>query len=641
MKYILSIVLFAISILSFAQPAEDLLAFKDKYPESYSVYTEYADIYTIDIVDGAVDIVKTHKEETIYLHEYRAKFAKGVLAYSSFDEVLDYSGYSLIPTKKRYKKIKVKEFKEKDLMGGAIFYDDYKQISCTFPNMKEGGKSYWEYTKRMKTPKLLGSFYFASGDPIEHGVCEVKVHQDIDLDYQLFNTDSLNVDFSQEKEGKYNILRWTVKEVKPIDNESSSLGYHHVLPHVAFRIKNYIYKGEKIPVLENLDGLHAWYREFIEDIVPSKEDVLQPIVDSLLANEEDELAKVKILFYWVQDNIKYIAFEDGMRGFIPESASKVCEARYGDCKGKSNILVEMMRLADIKGYYTWIGTRDLPYRYEETPSPIVDNHMIATYINDGDYYFLDGTAENLPFGFPTGFIQGKEALISLDSANYIVKEVPVVASEKNQYNSTITLSMEGDKLIGHAEMRISGYYKIMHYTPALKGLSGDDLKERIERMFQIGNNKFDLIDFSVKDVEEKDSPLLVTVNFTIEDYLYKNENEFYLNMNLSKVFAQDRIKDDRKYSIEEDFEGIYASKIIFNLPEGASVDYLPEDSNFEHALFNYGITYEVDSVTNQIICDKKYETNHIVLEKEQFEDWNTMIKKLKNAYNESILFKTK
>ena len=98
----------------------------------------------------------------------------------------------------------------------------------------------------------------------------------------------------------------------------------------------------------------------------------------------------------------------------------------------ANLIVNMLKLAGVKAYHTWIGTRDLPYKYSKVPTPLVDNHMIATYISaDKQYYFLDATSDHTPFGLPSSMIQGKEALIGLDPTHYEVKMIPEIAKEKN------------------------------------------------------------------------------------------------------------------------------------------------------------------------------------------------------------------
>ena len=56
-------------------------------------------------------------------------------------------------------------------------------------------------------------------------------------------------------------------------------------------------------------------------------------------------------------------------------------------KDNSSILYEMLKAAGIKGELTWIGTRSIPYKYNELPTPSVDNHMILYYQNGNKGYF--------------------------------------------------------------------------------------------------------------------------------------------------------------------------------------------------------------------------------------------------------------
>ena len=72
-------------------------------------------------------------------------------------------------------------------------------------------------------------------------------------------------------------------------------------------------------------------------------------------------AKARRIYKWVQQNIKYVAFEDGMEGFIPRDASLVCSRRYGDCKDMASILTKMLQYSGVEACFVWIGTRSLPY----------------------------------------------------------------------------------------------------------------------------------------------------------------------------------------------------------------------------------------------------------------------------------------
>jgi hypothetical protein len=61
----------------------------------------------------------------------------------------------------------------------------------------------------------------------------------------------------------------------------------------------------------------------------------------------------------------------------------------------ANLMTEMLKLAGLEAYMTWIGTRHIPYDYT-LPSLAVDNHCISTVILGGKEYYLDGTEKVCP-----------------------------------------------------------------------------------------------------------------------------------------------------------------------------------------------------------------------------------------------------
>ena len=125
----------------------------------------------------------------------------------------------------------------------------------------------------------------------------------------------------------------------------------------------------------------------------------------------------------------------------------------GDCKDMASTITGLLEYAGINSYLTWIGTNDIPYTYEELPTPNVDNHMIATYIDDEDnYYFLDATGRYSNFDIPSSFIQGKEALIRKNKNEFEVITVPTVAPDQNKISEKIYLNIVDNNLIGHSKL---------------------------------------------------------------------------------------------------------------------------------------------------------------------------------------------
>jgi hypothetical protein len=68
--------------------------------------------------------------------------------------------------------------------------------------------------------------------------------------------------------------------------------------------------------------LYGWYSTVCSDI-GNKPDELKGKVNDLVFNKKTDLEKIESIFYWVQDHIRYIAFENGIMGFKPDAAQNV------------------------------------------------------------------------------------------------------------------------------------------------------------------------------------------------------------------------------------------------------------------------------------------------------------------------------
>jgi hypothetical protein len=79
---------------------------------------------------------------------------------------------------------------------------------------------------------------------------------------------------------------------------------------------------------------------FFSELSKNDTKSLQTILNQLVAGKSSDEEKVKSIYYWVQDNIRYIAFEEVIAGFKPEAAQTVFSNKYGDCKGMANLTKE-------------------------------------------------------------------------------------------------------------------------------------------------------------------------------------------------------------------------------------------------------------------------------------------------------------
>ena len=631
---------FYLSLNLYAQPAKDLSDYQSRYPGAWAVTLEEEVVMTFEIVEGEVKIYEDRYEKTFFLEDVASYWKDSELGYSSFTSLENIEANTLVPGPKKYKSVKVKEFKEKDELSSSIFHDDIKYTTFSYEGLQKGAMSEISYRTNFKEIHLLGKEYLQSYIPIEKKIFTIIADESIEMGISEFNLDLIDVDYTLSIEKGKKIYRWEVKNLKELKSESGSPGFAWYGPHVIPYVKSYSINGEKTSVLSSTADLFKWYNSIIKDLNSSEDDPkVQALVDSITAGAIDDIDKVRKVFYWTQDNIKYIAIEYGMGGFVPREAGFVCENRYGDCKDMASTITHLLSYAGIESHLTWIGTNKLPYKYSEVPTPVVDNHMIATYIdNEGNYYFLDATGRYYKFGLPSSFIQGKEALIKLSENEFEVVEVPTVSSKDNKFEEKVELVIENSMVKGRATSYIDGYHKAQ-YEYDTENLNKEDKLRFYKAYFSKGNNKFLPNNFSEENLYPVENPLKVSYDFTIDDYVLENGDELYVNMNLNNILEGQKIEDDRSVPIQNKFEVSYVTENSLQIPEGYEVDYIPEGLKIDNELLHYESTYEIKN--DRLILYQQTNIQFLTMEKNNFELWNQNLKQVKKNQNEIVIIKQK
>ncbi len=618
-----------------AQYSETFQKYKQQHPDESKVRLNQESNLFIRLDNGTFDILQEHIEEDLYLNEAATQGSQQSLTFSSFIELADIEASSFNYIDDKYKEEKVSEFTEKDEMGQS-FYDDTKSINFTYSNLKKGSRSKLKYSQKIKNPRFLGPFYFGDYSPIAQNKFSITADASINLKFKEFNTQNANIVFSKkEKRGKI-IYTWELKDVDAFDYETQASTYKNVLPHIIPYIASYQINGNTVPLLNETKDLYNWYYSLVKDINQEPADPeLIALTNSLTNRLESDLEKVKAIYYWTQRNIKYIAFEYALGGFVPREANQVFKKKYGDCKDNSSILFKMLEIAGLKGHLTWIGTRSIPYSYEEVPTPLVDNHMILSYIDGSDIYYLDATGRNIPITYPSPSIQGKEALIAIDENNYQIAKVPIVAAEKNAIIDSTQLQIQGDQLIGTTKVEISGYNKT-DYLYTLGNLETKaELYNFYNSIFEKGNNKFIAQNIVENNKDDYDKNVVVSYKFTVGDYFKQFGDKIFINLNLNRYVSQYRTDPNRKRDIEFDYKNHYVFETEFQIPPGYALEYLPESQTFENDLIKTTISYSQEG--NTIKYNHKVTCDFLVLDLDKQKEINNLIKEVEKAYKEVVI----
>jgi len=607
-------------------------AIEKKFPGEQEVMLEHAIHYSISLKDGQPLVRSEEKQQILYLSsQANSRMSRFGFSHSGFHQVEQYSAYT---TTAEGKKIKVTDYKTTDSKSNEVFYDDVKETTFDFPALGPGAIGTLETTMLDKDPHLLAPFFFSWAIPIVHAELKISFPKDMQVHYVLKGMDTTKVHFTRDTRHGETTLTFRADSLSAERAYDDAPNIRWFAPHVIFYIEKYPdQQGKTVSYLASPDDLFHLYLGHLKDINKEASPALRSIVDSLCKNVSTQEGKARAIYAWVQQNVKYIAFEQGMEGFVPRDANLVCTRRFGDCKDMSSILTLMLRTAGVPAWYTWIGTRMLPYTYTETPLPLVDNHMICTIRLGDRYVFLDGTDPNCIFGMPTSGIQDKQALVIFEDSTYKILTVPTPAKETNRLIDTTTIELTRNGLKGHISIDHYGYYSnILH--DHLVYSNEKEIDQLIKPRFQRGSDKFNLDSFRIGDRNDH-SHIRITGDFTLQDYARQVGNEWYLNMNLFKSYLHEEIDYPRRtMPIEFPFLGQRINVVILNIPPGYEVTYLPSGKTYHNSVWGFTINYEQKG--RQLIFTQEFDDDRLMLQPSEFSDWNKVLENLFPLYHSTV-----
>ncbi|GAB5349438.1 DUF3857 domain-containing protein [Alteriqipengyuania sp. 357] len=145
------------------------------------------------------------------------------------------------------------------------------------------------------------------------------------------------------------------------------------------------------------------YAQISADIAPffATEGTIEPggtladKVAGIAGRTADPLERAALATQFVQDEVGYLM--NGLNGgnYIPQSPAQTWEARTGDCKAKSLLLLSMLRELGISAEAVLVHSQAGDAVPELLPALGNFDHMIVRADIDGTHYWLDGTNSGL------------------------------------------------------------------------------------------------------------------------------------------------------------------------------------------------------------------------------------------------------
>ena len=623
------------SVQGFAQriPSEDVLAQVEQLKENPIHKSEpqtalTSDIsYTFLISNGQLTATEAWNETFISLTD-----GYGFRRYFATNNNSELMTASLLAGKK----LKVRSNPKPDCISNfsdAIFDSDLKV--CSYPVYFEviGDKAKFNVKKKYYDVKYLTSTPLAESYPIVSRKITYTIPSWLEVDFVRMNFEGYEVAYEEKAVGSSKVHTFTIQHVAAHKNENGAPGNSYFEPHLIPIFKNYTTKGEKQTLLGSIDDQYNWYKSLV-DSVENDATVFEGKLAEILKDQQTDDEKVKAIYYWVQDNIRYIAFERGIMGFKPESADQVFQKRYGDCKGMANLTKQMLKSAGFDARLAWIGTNSISGAYNYSfPSLANDNHMICVLMKGDEVEFLDATESYAAFGENAARIQGRRIMVE-NGDGYLIKDIPQTNYTENAIHSVTDLSIEGDQLKGTSKARYSGEEKrtvLQSYSQIRSQYKKDALIE----FFSDGDRNVSITKNDQVDFEEREGQLEFSYSFTRNNEILEAGKKLYLNLDFNKEYSNLELDDERLMGYDFQSSNSVTAKTTLAIPNNCKVVSIPEGYTVDHERFAFSISYKQEG--GKIVYEKALALKSSQLPKTEIASWNEAIQSLTKAYGAYVV----
>ncbi len=303
------------------------------------------------------------------------------------------------------------------------------------PTLEVGDVIEIEYRQQDLRQSFFGNYFgdrvlFGDQVPIASRIYTVDAPSDKQL---FFHSRGLPLEPETTEADGRKTWRWVTKDLEKIDPEVGMPPIVELAPVL------------EVSTFESWNDFSQWYYHLIRKQFESSEEI-RAKVKELTASATTNVEKVRAIYDFVVTDVRYIAWEFGVHGFKPYSASTIFTRRFGDCKDKATLICTMLDEVGIDAYPVLIsGNRNRPREDLSLPLVLHFNHCIAYVpdIGDGTGLFVDGTAEHHGVTQLPMMDRGAKVLVVRDDRGDI-EEIPWNRPDEQEIDETVRVQIAAD-----------------------------------------------------------------------------------------------------------------------------------------------------------------------------------------------------
>lgn len=437
-----------------------------------------------------------------------------------------------------------------------------------------------------------------------------------------------------KEENGINEYSWQVSGMKAIKLEENAKDWR-VFPKVEFASNSFEFYG--VPGdFSNWQNYGNWQKTLNADVcalTPEREAEIRKMTDSIKTDK----AKVKFLYNYLQQNMRYVNVKLGLGGLKPFPATFVDQKKYGDCKALSNYMSALLKAVNIPSYYSMINAG----ANEEAADPSFPfdpfNHIILCVPLKGDTTWLECTSSTQTFGKLGSFTENRNALLITENGGKLVN-TPRSMMQDNQFNSEVHLTIDaegGAKTI--IKLLCTGGYRDDYIRMASRKL--DKQKEIVMHLLNIRQPSV----FDINPASDKDGIKEVDISLEYDKFvdIMAGDKQFYRPRAFDLCAFTVPVEEKRKSDYYFDIPMQKTCITTIDLPAGFTLETLPVDQSLKFTYGNYEVKYVYDAAKNQVVSTAKFNLTNQVIPAAKYTEMQQYLDAVAKAQNKKMVIRRK
>lgn len=322
-------------------------------------------------------------------------------------------------------------------------YTNHKVVRISLGNVAPGHIVDYSYTTRTRKTVVAGDvtsqWSITTGGTVRRSRLVVDAPRDMKL-----NIREKNLDFTPEVKqiGSRIVRTWAAADIPRIE------------PELFAADSNAVYQRVAISGSVTWADIGYWYAGLARDRYTLTPELLDKLKD-LTATASTRFDSLRAVYRWVAQDVRYVSLSLGEGSYQPRVPVEVFTTMAGDCKDKASLFIALARRLGYQAFPVLISASGEVN--PDMPSVAAFDHVIAAVKLNGEWTYLDLTADIVPFGDTPPATVGEFGLLVYDDGRSEEVRLPELKSADNTAVVHLSGSVNEDGAFsGRFSRRVTG-----------------------------------------------------------------------------------------------------------------------------------------------------------------------------------------